>query len=62
VGGRAMVSKADPVVVRSAGEVVDVVTRMNAEGSWSRYRGHGAAAWDVLPSIWRGTLRRRSGT
>jgi hypothetical protein len=45
---------ASPIVVRSVGDLVDVVTRMSAAGHWPWYRGHVAADWDVLPSIWRG--------
>ena len=44
----------DPVFVRSVGELVDVVTRVNAEGYLAWYRGHIMAQWDVLPSIRRG--------
>ena len=46
--------EADPVAVRSVGEFVDTVTRLNAAGSLPWYRGHRLSEWGVLPSIWRG--------
>ena len=47
-------AEANPVVARSVGEFVDVVTQLNAAGYLPWYRGHKMAEWDVLPSIWRG--------
>jgi len=54
VAGENVVSEAAPVMVRSVGELVDVVTAMNEAWHLPWYCGHGVAAWDVLPSIWRG--------
>jgi len=34
VAGGTVVSEVEPIVVRPGGELVDVVTRMNADGHW----------------------------
>lgn len=53
MAGTTVIAEAEAVVIRSVGELVDIVTQMNADGHWPWYRGHAAADWDVLPSIWR---------
>ena len=57
MAGTADAGAADPVVVRSVGEFVQVVAAVWAEGRQPWYRGQKMARWDVLPSIWRSYTR-----
>lgn len=48
-------SRVDPVVVRSIGELIDVLVERfhTPTGHILWYRGHRKASWDVQPTIWR---------